>query len=109
MSAPSHNVKQPQLQHQLYVIKCQVKGISNSRAVYTFVKEGESHSVRKVVSRSKFIEHILMLQAEQNFQMCAQIILLLRAAEQFMQHLPFFNIALTVFTPSKSVRAEHRV
>ena len=50
-----------------------------------------------------------MLQAEQNFQMCAQIILLLRVEEQFMQHLPFFNIALTVFTPSKSLRAEHRV
>ena len=50
-----------------------------------------------------------MLQAEQNFQMCAQIILLLRVAEQFMQHLPIFSIALAVFTPSKSVRAEHRV
>ena len=45
---------------------------------------GVGGSVRKVVSRSKFTEHIFMLQAEQNFQICAQIILLLQVAEQFM-------------------------
>ena len=72
-------------------------------------RAGPRISVRKVVSRSKLTEHILMLQAEQNFQMCAQIILLLRVAEQSMQHLPIFNIALTVFTPSKPLRAEHCV
>ena len=41
-------------------------------------------SVRKVVLRSKFTEQIFMPQAEQNFQLCAQIILILRVAEQFM-------------------------
>ena len=41
-------------------------------------------SVRKVVSRSKFTEQIFTPQAEHNFQMCAQIIFILRVAEQFM-------------------------
>ena len=39
--------------------------------------------------------------------MRAQIIFLLPVAELFMKHLPIFNT--TVFTPSESVRAEHRV
>ena len=33
-------------------------------------------SVRKVVLRSKFTEQIFMPRAEQNFQLCAQIIYL---------------------------------
>ena len=41
-------------------------------------------SVRKLFSRSKFTEQIFSPQTEQNFQLCAQIILLLRVAEQFM-------------------------
>ena len=38
---------------------------------------GFNTSVRKVVSRSKFTEQIFTPQTEQNFQMRAQIILLL--------------------------------
>ena len=39
-------------------------------------------SVRKMVSRAKFAEQIFTPPAEQNFQMRAQIILVLRVEEQ---------------------------
>ena len=78
-------------------------------------KKGEyksvSISVRKLFSRSKFTAQILTSQTEQNFQLCARIILLLRVAEQFMQHLLIFNIFFfgrTVFTPSMSVQCACR-
>ena len=41
-------------------------------------------SVRKLFSRSKFTEQIFTPQTEQNFQLRAQLILLLRVAEEFM-------------------------
>ena len=41
-------------------------------------------SVKKLFSRSKFTEQIFTPQSEHNFQLRAQIILLLRVAEQFM-------------------------
>ena len=41
------------------------------------------YSVRELFSRSKFTEQIFTTQTEENFQLRAQIILLLRVAEQF--------------------------
>ena len=61
-------------------------------------------SVRKMVSRSKFAELIFTQQAEQNFQMCAQIVCLFRMTDQTPSNLPMFSTVRTVFTPSR-VRA----
>ena len=60
--------------------------------------QGREGSVKKVVSRSEFTEQNFTPQVEQNFQMCAPIIFILRVAEQFMQHcIPMFNTVGTVF------------
>ena len=63
-------------------------------------------SVRKVVSRSKFTEQISTPHAKQNFQMY-----FFPFANGGTNHvtLPMFHIARIVFTPSKSVQAQHRV
>ena len=50
----------------------------------------KSGQIRASVRRSKFTEQIFTPQTEHNFQLRAQIILLLRVAEQFMEHLLFF-------------------
>ena len=60
------------------------RGLSSSMLVDRALKMTCTASVRKLFSRSKSTEQIFTSQTEQNFQLGAQIILLLRVAEQFM-------------------------